>query len=199
MTKYHIVDIHCRIIGGEDYGTVSTYEEAEAAIIKRKEQGYRGGCRCSGTGWKIMTCEERHEFLNSHQSAYWFVTLNDTPHFCQKYEETSKSFDEQMAESDKINISDLYMTDDNKEKEERPYRLIPKDEIISNYTTAPDKLATIIKIDKFIKSCEGGYFIDYDGFGYPMKDGLTDETIVIKPSELEKIPKDATHIIWYNR
>lgn len=42
-------------------------------------------------------------------------------------------------------------------------------------------------------------FIDYDGFGYPVKDKLADPYIEIKPSKRKLIPKDATHIVWYNR
>lgn len=40
---------------------------------------------------------------------------------------------------------------------------------------------------------------DYDGFGYPVRDGMEDTSIRIYPSELKKIPNDATHISWYNK
>lgn len=117
--KYHIVDDHCGIIGGEDYGYVESYEEAEAAIVKRKEQGYRGGCRCNGSGWKIMTCNELTIHMETMKKKYWFI-INDE-HRCVKYEESSMSFDEQMAKINKTKISDLYMTGS---IEERPFRLI---------------------------------------------------------------------------
>jgi hypothetical protein len=44
-------------------------------------------------------------------------------------------------------------------------------------------------------------FIDYDGFGYPAKDGREAEGYEhrIRPSEIGEIPADATHIVWYNR
>jgi hypothetical protein len=43
-------------------------------------------------------------------------------------------------------------------------------------------------------------FINDDGFGYPVKDNMVDENIIIKPSDVhETIPSDATHIVWYNR
>jgi hypothetical protein len=42
-------------------------------------------------------------------------------------------------------------------------------------------------------------FIDYDGFGHPVKDGKCDPRIDVIPSRVEDIPADATHIVWYNR
>lgn len=42
-------------------------------------------------------------------------------------------------------------------------------------------------------------FIDYDGFGHPVKDRKCDPDIYIKPSKRHEIPEDATHIVWYNR
>lgn len=56
-----------------------------------------------------------------------------------------------------------------------------------------------------------GGFIDYDGFGYAVKDGKVARTNLwgdnqkdaidpIKPSKgVTCIPEDATHIIWFNR
>jgi hypothetical protein len=57
----------------------------------------------------------------------------------------------------------------------------------------------VYTIEEFIECCECGAFIDYDGHGYPVKDNLSDWMILIKPSTLDKIPQDATHIVWYNR
>jgi hypothetical protein len=67
------------------------------------------------------------------------------------------------------------------------------------YTEPPDEDADIYTVEQFRRMCSGGSFIDYDGFGSPMKDGLVDESVTIKPSRLENIPADATHIDWYNR
>jgi hypothetical protein len=53
---------------------------------------------------------------------------------------------------------------------------------------------------EFLEHCNDGGFIDYDGFGYPVKDKLADTSVFIKPSSAkDTIPKDATHIVWYNR
>lgn len=57
----------------------------------------------------------------------------------------------------------------------------------------------IITVDKFKASVDAGLFIDYDGFGNPAKDGYYDPNFSVYPSQLETIPSDATHIIWYNR
>jgi hypothetical protein len=39
--------------------------------------------------------------------------------------------------------------------------------------------------------------MDDDGFGYPVRDGLADDRVWIKPSL--KVPSDATHVIWFNK
>ena len=57
----------------------------------------------------------------------------------------------------------------------------------------------IYTVEEFIECCKIHAFIDYDGFGYPVKNKLADRSIEIIPSQLQRIPKDATHIVWYNR
>jgi hypothetical protein len=57
----------------------------------------------------------------------------------------------------------------------------------------------VYTIEEFIDNCKCTAFTDFDGFGFPVKDNLADENIVITPSQLSRIPKDATHIVWYNR
>jgi hypothetical protein len=42
-------------------------------------------------------------------------------------------------------------------------------------------------------------FIDYDGYGHPVKGGKCDPRIDVVPSRVNEIPADATHIVWYNR
>lgn len=44
-----------------------------------------------------------------------------------------------------------------------------------------------------------GSFIDYDGFGYAVKDGKADTNSHIKPSRASDISPDATHVVWFNR
>jgi len=68
-----------------------------------------------------------------------------------------------------------------------------------SYNKEIDDFAYLMTIEEFVESCDCGGFIDYDGYGYACKDGKSDESIVISPSRRRLIPKDATHIAWYNR
>ncbi len=63
-------------------------------------------------------------------------------------------------------------------------------------TEFPDELYTL---DNFLEVCKANFLIDYDGYGYPVKDNKSDNEVVVKPSKLNVIPKDATHIVWFNR
>lgn len=58
----------------------------------------------------------------------------------------------------------------------------------------------VMTVGDFRAAVNAGGFVDYDGYGYPIKDGIVDEQIVVMPSTSEQtIPKDATHIVWFNR
>lgn len=57
----------------------------------------------------------------------------------------------------------------------------------------------VYTVQEFKDCCEDGGFIDYDGYGHPVRDNKSDNSIYIKPSELQNIPDDATHIVWFNR
>lgn len=68
------------------------------------------------------------------------------------------------------------------------------------YDKHPDDLDDdVYEIKEFIQHCQHGDFIDYDGWGYPMKDDLIDKSRSYSPSQRRDIPKDATHFVWYNR
>jgi hypothetical protein len=56
--RFHIIDPHCSVAGGEDFGAVDTREEADKIVAERIANGDEGGCRC-GRGYLIQTCEER--------------------------------------------------------------------------------------------------------------------------------------------
>ncbi len=68
-----------------------------------------------------------------------------------------------------------------------------------NYGCGPDNEDDVYTIEEFRQLVESRVFIDYDGFGYPVRDGLADPNIWVKPSRVNEIPADATHIVWYNR
>ena len=61
-----------------------------------------------------------------------------------------------------------------------------------------DSCGELFTVKEFLDDCESGGFIDYDGYGNPVKDGLLME-MPICPSQRDQIPTSATHILWYNR
>ena len=69
----------------------------------------------------------------------------------------------------------------------------------NQYGGGPDDEDDVYTVEEFKEQVKNGSFIDYDGFGHPVKDRKADRSIDIKPSRLERIPKDTTHIVWYNR
>jgi hypothetical protein len=72
--------------------------------------------------------------------------------------------------------------------------------VTNTYGCSPKGEDDVYTVEEFLDHCDNGSFIDYDGFGFPVKDKLSDESIWVKPSNAkETIPKDATHIVWYNR
>lgn len=58
----------------------------------------------------------------------------------------------------------------------------------------------VMNIKDFIENCRCGGFIDYDGFGYYVKDGQ-ESNIEILPSDVisGNYRKDFDTIIWFNR
>jgi hypothetical protein len=68
--------------------------------------------------------------------------------------------------------------------------------LMIKYDTPLDNLFTV---EEFRDDVEDGGFIDYDGSGHPVKDGMMCATFCVLPSEVHLIPEDATHIQWYNR
>ena len=60
----------------------------------------------------------------------------------------------------------------------------------------------LMTVEEFKACVKEGGFIDYDGWGHAVKDNMMDPgdpDYPIRPSKLFRIPKDATHIIWFNR
>jgi hypothetical protein len=80
-----------------------------------------------------------------------------------------------------------------------PYTKQVKFSATNRYGNHPDDEDDVYTVDEFKDCVEHGLFIDYDGFGYPVKDGLADTGIYIIPSEVDRIPEEATHIVWFNR
>lgn len=57
----------------------------------------------------------------------------------------------------------------------------------------------LMTVERFKENVSWGGFIDYDGHGYPVVDGKVLRKIIVQPSTVDQIPKEATHIMWYNR
>jgi len=70
---------------------------------------------------------------------------------------------------------------------------------MANYTEKPKYRDHIMTWEDFFECCKNRIFIDYDGYAHPMKDNFIDSDIIIKPSTRNKIPIDATHVVWYNK
>lgn len=56
----------------------------------------------------------------------------------------------------------------------------------------------LMPISEWKNLVETGFFIDYDGHGSLVSGDKVCET-VFRPSDVNNIPPEATHIIWYNR
>lgn len=68
----------------------------------------------------------------------------------------------------------------------------------SNYNVPIPEYADVMTKDDFICLVrDDGLFTEWDGTGYPAKDGKMDRTKSVFP--LSQIPEDATHIAWFNK
>jgi len=66
------------------------------------------------------------------------------------------------------------------------------------YTRKIDEHLHLMTVERWKEDVRDGMLIDYDGYGYPVKDGKQSER-GISPSQVANFPKDATHIAWANR
>lgn len=58
----------------------------------------------------------------------------------------------------------------------------------------------VMTLEDYLDCVKNGSFIDYDGYGHPVKDNKQDTQFDIFPSEgRNHIPLDATHIVWFNK
>jgi len=70
---------------------------------------------------------------------------------------------------------------------------------IHRYTESIEKKdGNLMTIGEFKENVKSGRFIDYDGWGYPVKNDLYMKRCFF-PSEIDRIPKDATHFLWFNK
>ena len=71
--------------------------------------------------------------------------------------------------------------------------------MIPVFDVLPD-FGDVMSLNDFIDSVKKGYFIDYDGHGYYVRDGK-ESNIMLHPSDVERgaVRKDFDTIIWYNK
>ena len=62
----------------------------------------------------------------------------------------------------------------------------------------PD-FGAVMTVKEFEESVEDNGFTDYDGAGCPVKDGMMCNAYNISPSAMDRIPTDATHVVWFNK
>ena len=60
---------------------------------------------------------------------------------------------------------------------------------------------TRYELDEFIRLCNDGDFIDYDGWGYYSNSRYTHTEIVVYPSDITagKVDRSYKYVHWYNR
>jgi hypothetical protein len=67
------------------------------------------------------------------------------------------------------------------------------------YGCGPNDEDDVYTVAEFRQFCKQGHFIDYDGFGHPVRERKANPSVTVKPSRIDEIPADATHVVWYNR
>jgi len=67
------------------------------------------------------------------------------------------------------------------------------------YTDPLPDFGDLMTMADFLDHCKNQYLVDYDGTGHPVRDKKMMWSLTIKPSRLKMIPKDATHIMWFNK
>lgn len=67
------------------------------------------------------------------------------------------------------------------------------------YGCGSDDEDDVYTVEEFKAYVESSAFIDSDGYGHPVKDSKANPDIDIRPSRVDEIPEDATHIVWYNK
>lgn len=70
----------------------------------------------------------------------------------------------------------------------------------NQYGCGPSDEDDVYTVEEFLEKVRTRSFVDYDGWGHPVRDKLADPKIYVYPSTArDTIPADATHIVWYNK
>ncbi len=70
--------------------------------------------------------------------------------------------------------------------------------IIEKYTEELPDYGDLFTIEEFITECKNNMLTDYDGSGSSVRENKMAKDN-IKPSRLDEILEDATHIMWFNK
>jgi hypothetical protein len=65
------------------------------------------------------------------------------------------------------------------------------------YTDELPDYGDVFTVEEFLD--EGCFGFDGDGIAYPVKDGKEDRRLCFTKNSLWRLPKDATHVAWYNK
>jgi len=71
--------------------------------------------------------------------------------------------------------------------------------LTANYCMTVRKEDDLMTIPNFKRMVSDFKLNEFDGVARPVKDNLIDSMYSIYPKQLDKIPVDATHIVWYSR
>jgi len=66
------------------------------------------------------------------------------------------------------------------------------------YTEDLPKYGDLMTVEVYKLRVKTRTFVDYDGCGCPVKNGKMSKQHIY-PSQIDSVPEDATHIIWFNR
>lgn len=77
-------------------------------------------------------------------------------------------------------------------------REVGQETIMAEYTEDLSSFGDLMTLKEFKRVVRQGCFVDDDGFGHPVKDGKMAK-VCVHPSQVASIPKDATHIMWFNK
>mgnify|MGYP000856000623 CR=1 FL=1 len=134
---------------------------------------------CDELKLQLDTYSKRYDEICSQMDKEWFSTSPESMSMDSAY----KLYCDTRSDSI-INLLDARI------------RLLKKDYELKNKPEYGD----VLSLTDFIDNCKSGGFIDYDGYGYYMKDGKVTD-IEIYPSDINKgfIRKDMDGVLWLNR
>lgn len=127
----------------------------------------------------------------------------DTKNLKSKLEEARKRLDEKIEEAYSKNFSSFEKFEAYFEKESREVAAASRNYRMNkgpNFINSVPGYGHLMGLKEFVDCVRGGGFIDYDGSGEYVKEGMM-SGITILPSDVKhgSIRKDFDQIVWFNR